>query len=84
MEHIGPHYLLLLRREGLYDSLEVQVELADASLLESYPRLEQLQSVIKERLRSVLSLSVKVTLVAPQTIERFQGKAKRVVDLRNG
>jgi phenylacetate-CoA ligase len=84
MEHIGPHYLLLLRREGLHDTLEVQVELAPSEDIESYAKLEGLTGRIREKLRSVLGLNVKVTLVAPQTIERFQGKAKRVVDLRNG
>lgn len=82
MEHIGPHYLLVLRRERRIDTLEVQVELVDAELLDHFYKLEQLRNVIQDRLRSVLGLSVKVTLVAPQTIERFQGKAKRVVDLR--
>ncbi|MCL2031358.1 MAG: phenylacetate--CoA ligase, partial [Oscillospiraceae bacterium] len=82
MEHIGPHYLLLVRREGRYDTLEVQVELADAALLENFRKLENLRETIRDRLRSVLGLSVKVTPVAPQTIERFQGKAKRVIDLR--
>ena len=82
-EHIGPHYLLVVRREGRYDTLEVQVELADAALLENFRKLDNLRETIRENLRSVLGLSVKVTPVAPQTIERFQGKAKRVIDLRS-
>ena len=81
-EHIGPHYLLVVRREGFMDTLEVQVELTDGALLESFPRLQSIQKAIAEKLRETLGLSVKVTPVAPQTIERFQGKAKRIVDLR--
>ncbi len=80
--HISPHYLLLVRHEGYFDTLEVQVELTDGSLLESYGRLEALQREIREKMRSVLGLDVKITLVGPGSIERFQGKAKRVVDLR--
>jgi len=65
------------------DTLEVQVELQDASLLDSFSRLENLTSTIREKLRSVLGLSAKVTLVSPGTLERSAGKAKRVLDLRN-
>ncbi|MCL2081010.1 MAG: phenylacetate--CoA ligase [Oscillospiraceae bacterium] len=82
MKHIGPHYLLLVRREGAADTLEVKVELTDASVLERFSELERIQQRIKDKLRVVLGLNVKVSLVAPKTIERFQGKAKRVVDLR--
>lgn len=81
-EHIGPHYLLLVRREGIVDTLEVQVELINSDVLDSYSELEKIQTIIREKLRSVLGLTVKVTLVGPKTIERFQGKAKRVIDLR--
>lgn len=81
-EHIGPHYLLFVRREGRMDTLEIQVELTDGAMLENYRMLEALRDAITERLRSTLGLAVKVSLVAPQTIERFQGKAKRVIDMR--
>jgi phenylacetate-CoA ligase len=83
MNHIGPHYLLTVRSEGFMDSLEVSVELIDGSILERYSELERLRNSVHDRLRSVLGLDAKVTLVAPKTIERFQGKAKRVIDLRN-
>ncbi|MCX7615035.1 MAG: phenylacetate--CoA ligase [Clostridiales bacterium] len=83
MDYVGPHYLLVVRREGFMDTLEVQLELIDAALLERFSELEALQKKVKEKLRSVLGLDAKVSLVQPMTIERFQGKAKRVVDLRN-
>ena len=83
MDQISTHYKLVVRREGYTDTLEVCVELIDGSLLERYGELEKLQKKIKENLRSVLGLDAKITLVSPNTIERFQGKAVRVVDLRN-
>ncbi len=83
MEHISSHYMLYVRHESFVDTLEVQVELQDAELLESYGLLEGLTRQIKDKLHSVLGLTTKVTLVGPKTIERFQGKARRVVDLRN-
>ena len=83
MQHIGPHYQLVVRKKNYMDNLEVKVELTDGELLESYGELETLQRKIHDRMKSVLGLETKVTLVEPKTLERFQGKAKRVLDLRN-
>lgn len=80
---VSPHYQLLVRREGFADTLEVKVELIDASLLESFGKIERLQENIKHKLQTVLGIQCKVSLVEPRTIERFVGKAKRIVDLRN-
>ncbi len=79
---IGPHYQLIVRRENFKDNLEVKVELIDSSLLDNFSKLEALQSNIKHKLKSTLLLDAKVTLVEPKTLERFQGKAKRILDLR--
>ena len=83
MEHVAPHYQLVVTREGFMDSLQVNVELVDESLLEKYSALEALRTQIVSKLRSTLGLETKVNLVEPKTLERFQGKAKRVLDLRN-
>lgn len=81
--HIGPHYQLVLRKERFMDTLEIRVELVNSELLADYGELIKLQNSISEKLKSVLGLSCKVTLVEPKTLERFQGKAKRILDLRN-
>ncbi|MBQ8783299.1 MAG: phenylacetate--CoA ligase [Clostridia bacterium] len=83
MDHIGPHYQLVVTRENFKDSLEIKVELVNADLLESYGELDKLKRRIEDKLKSVLGLQTKVTLVQPKTLERFQGKAKRILDLRN-
>ena len=83
MENVGPHYQLVVRKKNYLDTLEVKVELIDGSLLESFGELQSLQHKIHDRLKSVLGLETKVTLVSPKSLERFQGKAKRVLDLRN-
>ena len=82
-EHIGPHYQLVVRRANFMDNLEVKVELVSGDLLESYADLQKLQHQIHDNLKSVLGLETKVTLVEPKSLERFQGKAKRILDLRN-
>ncbi len=83
IDHISPHYQLIVRREGYSDSLEVKVELADGNLLARYGELEALQKKIHDKIKAILGIEIKVTLAEPKSIERFVGKAKRVVDLRN-
>ncbi len=83
MEGIGPHYQLVVRRRNFMDQLEVKVELINSELLESYGALEILRGRVHDKLKSVLGLETKVTLVEPKSLERFQGKARRVLDLRN-
>ena len=82
-EQIGANYQLVVRREGFADTLEVRVELIDASLLESYGEIEHLQKKIIHNLQTTLGIQCKVSLLEPKTLERFVGKAHRVVDLRN-
>ncbi len=82
-EHIGPHYQLIVRRANFKDNLEVKVELVSGELLDNFSGLQSLQKSIHDRLKSVLGLETKVTLVEPKSLERFQGKAKRILDLRN-
>ena len=83
MEYVGPHYQLIVRKKNFLDTLEVKVELSNGELLQSYGELEALQHKIHDRLKSVLGLETKVTLAEPKSLERFQGKAKRILDLRN-
>ncbi|MBQ0108766.1 MAG: phenylacetate--CoA ligase, partial [Clostridiales bacterium] len=83
VSEISPNYLLVLRREGYSDSLEVRVELIDGSHLERYGELLALQKRIHDNIKAILGIEIKVSLVEPNTIERFTGKAKRILDIRN-
>ena len=82
MEHIGPHYQMIVKKKGYFDTLEVHVELIDGNMLEKFSELEKLEGEIYHRLKSTLGLDAKVKLVEPKSIERSMGKAKRVIDLR--
>lgn len=84
MEGVGPHYQLVVRREGFADTLEVRVELTDTTFVDKYSDIEKIQNKIKSNLQIVLGIQCKVSIVEQNTIERFVGKAKRVLDLRNG
>lgn len=80
---IAPHYQLVVTREGTSDRLEVKCELIDGAVLESLSSLGNLQKTIHHNLKTVLGIDTKVTLVEPKSLERFSGKAKRVIDMRN-
>lgn len=80
---ISPHYQLVVRRENYADTLEVRVELIDGSLLNTYGTLEALQKRIRDQIRAILGIQVAVNLVEPKSLERFTGKAQRVLDLRS-
>lgn len=81
-DEIAPHYQLVITRSNYSDNLEVKIELADSSLLENYQELENLRGRIHHNLKTVLGIQTKVSLVEHKSLERFEGKAKRIVDLR--
>jgi len=82
IEEIGQQYQLIVSTEKFMDRMEVQVELLDGSILESYSNLERLSNEIRHKIKTVLQIDVKVTLLNPKTLERTAGKSKRVIDNR--
>ena len=79
---IGPHYEILVERKNRLDVMTITVELIDDRLLDSYTKLSELEQRIKAGLKSQLGLATQIKLVAPNSLQRFEGKAKRVTDLR--
>jgi phenylacetate-CoA ligase len=82
MDGLAPHYQLVVTRKGFLDELEVRVEVNEGWFTGRFSELEQLERRISQKLASVLSLNAKVRLVEPGTLGRSEGKAKRVLDLR--
>lgn len=84
-KEIAPHYQLVLTRENFADHLEIKVELLEqySSLLDNFPALSEIHAKITKEMKIVLGIQTKLTIVGCKTLERFQGKAKRIVDLRN-
>lgn len=78
----SPHYMLIVDRVNNLDTLEVQVEVEERFFSDEIKQLESLTKKIHHVLQSSLGLSVKVKLVEPKTIQRSEGKAKRVIDNR--
>jgi phenylacetate-CoA ligase len=78
----SPHYQLIVDRQGHLDILTVMVEVSETMFSDEVRRLEMLEKKIQTELASVLKVTAKVRLVAAKTIERSEGKAKRVIDHR--
>ena len=77
-----PHYQIILTRHRGLDQMEVLVEVTSESFSDKIGALEQLNDKIADTIEHVLNIRVQVTLVEPHTIERSEGKAKRVIDRR--
>jgi phenylacetate-CoA ligase len=82
MGETSAHYLLIVDRENNLDTLELQVEVEQKFFLDKISELQKLSKKIQSNLESTMGLSINVKLVEPKTIERSEGKAKRVIDKR--
>ncbi len=82
IEGVEPHYLLIVSREGSLDVVEVQVEVSEDIFSDEVKVLEKLGKKIEREIKDLLGISCKVKLVEPKTIQRSEGKAKRVIDNR--
>lgn len=82
MEGVEPHYQLVVDRKGALDELEVWVEVNEHLFSDEIKGLEALGRRIHEELENVLGITTAVKLVEPKTIQRSEGKAKRVIDKR--
>lgn len=82
MSETEPHYQLIVDRVNNLDILEIRVEVNEAFFSDEIRQMENLAKKIKANIESVLGISAKIKLVEPKTIERSEGKAKRVIDLR--
>jgi len=80
---VGGQYEIYVTRENHLDKLEVRVEVDSSELLTDYKNLKKLEAEIKHKLKTVLQVDAAVKLVEPLTLKRFEGKSKRVHDLRN-
>ncbi len=82
VEGVEPHYQLIVTREGTLDVLEVQVEVNESIFTDAIKGLERLARRVEADIKDLLGVSCKVRLVEPKTIQRSEGKAKRVIDKR--
>lgn len=83
MPEIGGQYeITVTRDEHHMDRIEVAVEVADGTLLTDFQNLEKLKAKVRHNLRTVLQIDANVKLAEPLSLKRYEGKSKRVIDLR--
>lgn len=80
---VAPHYMMIVDRVNNLDVLTVMVEVDEHFFSDQIRELDALRNRIAEALKQALGISVVVKLVEPKTIQRSEGKAKRVIDNRN-
>jgi len=81
-EGTQPHYQIVVEREGRLDKVTVMVEVMEAIFFDQMKKQRELVEHIKSRLATELGITVEVKLVEEKTLERFEGKATRVIDKR--
>lgn len=81
-EGTAPHYQIIVDRESALDTVEILVEIAEDSFVDTIKGLQQREQKIQKTIKEFLGVSTKVRLVEPKTIERTDGKAKRIIDKR--
>ncbi|MBI4634580.1 MAG: phenylacetate--CoA ligase [Deltaproteobacteria bacterium] len=82
IEGTEPHYQIIVDRKGALDDVTVLVEASETIFFDEMKKQNKLITLIKKNLASELGISVNVKLVEKKTLERTEGKAKRVIDLR--
>jgi len=78
----SPNYRIRVGRVNNTDTLDVDVELSPDRFTDTVRGISDEEQRLSGAIRSMLGISPKVHLVAPKSIERSEGKAKRVIDER--
>jgi phenylacetate-CoA ligase len=82
VQGVEPHYQIVVDRTGQMDTLEVKVEVDEATFSDEVRQLQVLEKKIEHNIKDYLGVSAKVRLVEPRSIPRSEGKAQRVIDKR--
>ena len=81
-EGYAPNYLIEVDRVGNNDTLDVYVELSPDQFTDTVGGITAREKALSAAMRTMLGIGAVVHLVAPKTIARSEGKAKRVIDKR--
>ncbi|HOC69207.1 MAG TPA: phenylacetate--CoA ligase [Candidatus Hydrogenedentes bacterium] len=82
VEGTAPHYQIVLTNDGIMDDVEVHVEVTPEVFGDTISVMEGLQKKLSASIERIINIRVKLRLVEPNTIQRSEGKAKRVLDMR--
>lgn len=81
-EQTKPHYQIIVERKNNLDTFKLLVEASQEIFTDNLKEFKEFEKKLGSRLQSVLGIKVDLSLVEPRTLERFEGKAKRVIDNR--
>ena len=81
-EHTKPHYQIIVDRQSNLDSFELLVEVSEEILSDNMREFKLFENNLSHRLQSVLGIKVDLKIVEPRTLERYTGKATRIIDKR--
>ncbi|BAI80429.1 phenylacetate-CoA ligase [Deferribacter desulfuricans SSM1] len=82
IEDTTPHFMIYVRKKGALDMMEIHLEVSENLFFDEMKRQKEVLDKITEKLFNYLGIKPKVKLVEPKSLERFEGKAKRVIDER--
>jgi phenylacetate-CoA ligase len=83
VEETEPHYEIHLSKSEYLDVLEIWVEVSEKIFFDEMKKLRAVEEKIKNLMANTLGLKPIIKLVEPKTIQRSEGKAKRVIDHRS-
>jgi phenylacetate-CoA ligase len=83
IEGLEPHYELIVDRDGTLDTLEIRVEVSEGIFSDEVRTLQKIERRIAKDVKDYLGVTAAVKLVEPKSLQRFEGKAQRVVDKRS-
>ncbi len=79
---VEPHYMIYVDRIDNLDIMEIQIEMNQSIFSDQIKRIESIERKLRHEIESTLGINTKIKLVEPKSIQRSEGKAKRVVDRR--
>ncbi len=79
---VSPHYQLIINRKNNLDTLEILVEMSQDMAFDAVRLVEEKEYQIRAAVESILGVAANIKLVEPKSIERSEGKAKRIIDNR--
>jgi phenylacetate-CoA ligase len=83
VEKVAPHYMIEVTRPHALDEVTVHIEMQPGIFSDSMREMLAVKKSIDTAIASITGLHMNINLVQPHTLDRFEGKSRRVKDLRN-
>ncbi|MHB1679938.1 MAG: phenylacetate--CoA ligase family protein [bacterium] len=81
-DFLEPVYMIELYTDNLLDRINILIETKTEIYNMGDKKLDEITSMLQYKIHELIGIKSKVTIVPPKTLERSQGKSKRIKDLR--